>query len=216
MSTSLNFSTGPHKYDGYKRLGGDPVHLSTVIQPLREAFNNDGTIPSWAGVDLLRGWAFFIARAYRHSGGWGSVLEEHPALAAIVEAINRHPGARRSDRAPTLPAQYPAPPTSDPTPPAQLNRCRCESVQPNAAWMISCTSSRNSSEASSSRRHTGGFVPARSTRTRSVTGSTRRGRRRTGVVWSQKAAARPASRRLKPAAAQASGYRQAQVLPAPH
>jgi hypothetical protein len=88
-----------HKYDAYKRLASDSSLLLEVLRPLREAFERDEVIPEWAGVDLLRGWAFYIARAY-HWGGYAPLRVEFPEIEAIVEAISNHPSARATDRPP--------------------------------------------------------------------------------------------------------------------
>jgi hypothetical protein len=87
-----------HKYQAYERLAQTPELLWHLLQPLREAFERDGSIPDWAGVDLLRGWAFYLARAHRH--GYDPLCEEYPEFEAIVAAINGHPACRASDRAP--------------------------------------------------------------------------------------------------------------------
>jgi len=88
-----------HTYNGYQRLADSPEHLWEVVRPLDETFERSGEIPEWAGVDLLRGWVFYVVRAHRH-GGHGSLREEHPEFEAIVEAINRHPAASVEDRPP--------------------------------------------------------------------------------------------------------------------
>ncbi|WP_245906496.1 hypothetical protein [Mycolicibacterium palauense] len=92
-----------HTYNGYSRLASDHRALGEVLRPVREAFERDGTIPDWAGVDLLRGWAFILVRAHRHGGGYRPLREEFPEFAAIVAAIERHPGATEEDRPPPWP-----------------------------------------------------------------------------------------------------------------
>lgn len=89
-----------HKYDGYARLARGPENLWDLVQPLHRAFQTEGAIPEWAGVDLLRGWAFYLVRAHRHSGGWDPIQQEYPEFIAIMEAIRLHPGARKSDLPP--------------------------------------------------------------------------------------------------------------------
>ncbi|WP_157557624.1 hypothetical protein [Intrasporangium oryzae] len=59
-------------------------------------------MPEWCGLDLLRGWAFYITRADRHGGGYdlgegGAKLDEWNA---VLERISTHPGARPDDRPP--------------------------------------------------------------------------------------------------------------------
>lgn len=88
------------KYDGYKRLAGSPDQLWEVLKPVREEFERSGVIPEWAGIDLLRGWAFYLVRAHRHGGAWEPLCVEYPEFNAIVAAISNHPAARKSDRPP--------------------------------------------------------------------------------------------------------------------
>jgi hypothetical protein len=87
-----------HEYNGYERIAGESELMLTVLRPLREAFERDGVIPEWAGVDLLRTWAFCIAREYHWSGGYVPLHEKFPELWLIAEAVNRHPSARGEDR----------------------------------------------------------------------------------------------------------------------
>lgn len=44
--------------------------------------------------------AFFIVRSHRFSGGWAPIQQEYPEFTAILEAITRHPDARKSDLPP--------------------------------------------------------------------------------------------------------------------
>ena len=88
------------KYNGYQRLASSPEHLWDVVRLLYEALQADGCIPEWAGVDLLRGWAFFLVRSHRFSGAWAPIQEVSPEFTAILDAIRRHPGARKSDLPP--------------------------------------------------------------------------------------------------------------------
>lgn len=91
-------------YNGYERLAHTPEGLDAVLTPLTEAYRTTGSVPEWAGVDLLRGWAFYCYRAHRWSGH-GPLLEEFPEMALIVEAIRNHPGAKARDMAPAPPRQ---------------------------------------------------------------------------------------------------------------
>ena len=61
-----------HGYNGYERIASESALLLAVPRPLREAFERDGVIPDWAGVDSLRSWAFCIASEYHWSGGYVS------------------------------------------------------------------------------------------------------------------------------------------------
>jgi hypothetical protein len=87
-----------HRYNGYKRLADYPPLLSEVVAPLERAFIETGAIPDWAGVDLLRGWAFLMVRADNHQCGNGSTLGR--PFAAVVDAIDSHPATRPRERSP--------------------------------------------------------------------------------------------------------------------
>lgn len=65
-----------------------------------DEFRSTRGIPEWAGVDLLRGWAFWCVRAHRHGGGYEPIEEEYPEFKAIVAALRHHPGATDADRPP--------------------------------------------------------------------------------------------------------------------
>ena len=58
-----------HEYNGYQRIASSPGALEVVVESVAREFRQTGRIPEWAGVDLLRGWAFYIVRAHRFSGG---------------------------------------------------------------------------------------------------------------------------------------------------
>lgn len=91
------------EYDAYTRLAGgewEPFAgaLREVLIPLLEGFQEAGAIPKWAGVDLLRAWAFYLVRINRHEDGF--LLDEHPEMHAIVGAVINHPAARPADLPP--------------------------------------------------------------------------------------------------------------------
>lgn len=90
-----------HKYNGFARLARSPENLAGVLGPLLREFECTGRIPDWAGVDLLRGWAFHLARSYRFLGHPYPLLDEYPEFATIVEAIENHPDAKVRDRPPS-------------------------------------------------------------------------------------------------------------------
>ncbi len=98
--SDIDYGSWAHRYNGYARLAGGPQQLGAVVEPLRAEFESTGGIPDWAGVDLLRGWAFLLVRAHRH-GGYGPLIEEFPQIVAIADAVARHPGATEDDRPPT-------------------------------------------------------------------------------------------------------------------
>lgn len=72
-----------HTYNGYERLAAGPGKLYELLAPLRHEFDQQGSVPDWAGIDLLRGWAFYLVRAHRHSGGYGPFTVEYPEVFAI-------------------------------------------------------------------------------------------------------------------------------------
>jgi hypothetical protein len=75
-------------YDGYRRLGGDPSALQGIVEPVLRELETSETIPDWAGLDLLRGTLFFIARQTRL---WGDVPpEQERHMRLLVAAIGRH------------------------------------------------------------------------------------------------------------------------------
>jgi hypothetical protein len=69
-----------HTYDGFRRLAGSPEELARLLRGPRDSYATTRAVPAWCGVDLLRGWAFYLARADRQAGGgtldgeWGAVL----------------------------------------------------------------------------------------------------------------------------------------------
>lgn len=85
-----------HSYNGYERLGSD---LVAVLGPLRDEINASGRIPDWAGVDLLRGLAFWRVRAAAHHEAPEDALDDEMFL-AVVDALRTHPHARVGDRPP--------------------------------------------------------------------------------------------------------------------
>ena len=91
-----------HTYNAYDRLAtisDEGPSLRELLEPLIESFRNGGFVPEWAGVDLLRGWAFLLVRMNRHEDGW--LLDEHPEMCLIADAITNHPAALESDLPPT-------------------------------------------------------------------------------------------------------------------
>ena len=83
-------------YNAYERLADDPNILGLLLSPLRESFRTEGYVPGWCGVDLLRGWAFYLAREDHFAGG-GTLGREWQA---VLSAIREHPAARRRDKPP--------------------------------------------------------------------------------------------------------------------
>jgi hypothetical protein len=99
MSAQIEWA---HEYDGYTRLAGSPEALAALLEPAWRQYHQTGRVPQWCGVDLLRGWAFFITRADRHGGGYD--LEEGGPMVqewnAVLERIATHEAARPGDTPP--------------------------------------------------------------------------------------------------------------------
>lgn len=87
-------------YQGYKRIAADSEHLQAVYGPIIDETDRLGNVPEWVGVDLLRGWAFYVARAYRWSGGPVSIFEQFPVFELIAEAVRQHAAAEPLDMPP--------------------------------------------------------------------------------------------------------------------
>ena len=89
------------EYNAYDRIAGTdgfPAALRDMLLPLIESYTEGGVIPRWAGVDLLRAWAFYLVRINRHEDGY--LLDEHPEMHEIVAAVAGHPVVREADMPP--------------------------------------------------------------------------------------------------------------------
>jgi uracil-DNA glycosylase len=85
-----------HGYDGYRRLASGPEALADVLGGARDAYLGQGRVPQWCGVDLLRGWAFYLAREDRHRGG--DTLGDE--WTAVLDRLRIHEDATGADRPP--------------------------------------------------------------------------------------------------------------------
>jgi len=83
-------------YDGYRRLASNPQMLGAVLSGARDAYREQRRIPEWCGVDLLRGWAFYLAQENRHVGG--DTLGEE--WTAVLQRLRTHRDASGADRPP--------------------------------------------------------------------------------------------------------------------
>lgn len=105
-----------HTYDGYERLAGSPADLERLLAPAREQWRRTGEVPDWSGVDLLRGWAFYLTRRDRFAGGT-YLAEKGEDLAewnAVLARLAAHPSARPEESPPlsrALPMPIVAPAT---------------------------------------------------------------------------------------------------------
>ena len=84
-------------YNAYDRLAAELRDLERLLSSVRDEFRTTGRVPGWCGVDLLRGWAFYLVRADYFAGG-GTLGEEWQA---VLSAVREHPVARRRDLPPT-------------------------------------------------------------------------------------------------------------------
>lgn len=88
-----------HKYNAYARLAGSPEALTALLEPAWREYHEAGRVPVWCGVDLLRGWAFYITRADRQGGGYD--LEEGGPMVsewtAVLERIATHEASTAGD-----------------------------------------------------------------------------------------------------------------------
>lgn len=96
-----------HTYNGYERLAGEPEGgppaLARLLEPAFREYRETGRVPGWCGVDLLRGWAFYLTRADHFDGGYtlaegGSQVTEWQA---VLSRIASHLGARPEERPPS-------------------------------------------------------------------------------------------------------------------
>ena len=85
------------QYDGYRRLAKTPEKLERVLGPARNSYRSRGNVPDWCGVDMLRGWAFYLARADHHAGG-GTLEDE---WRDVLSAISTHPHASPAEVPPS-------------------------------------------------------------------------------------------------------------------
>ena len=94
-------------YDGYQRLAASPDDLRQVIQGGRDSYSRDGVVPTWCGVDYLRGWIFYLARQDHHEG-YGHLVtsgfDANKELIAVVGALRAHCAATARDVPPAATA----------------------------------------------------------------------------------------------------------------
>lgn len=83
-------------YDGYERIAADPLALYRVLAPAIEEFERTGRVPTWAGVDLLRAWAFYRQREAHHSGLDDMARDWEP----VLDALRQRRGTTDEERPP--------------------------------------------------------------------------------------------------------------------
>ncbi|MFC7405726.1 uracil-DNA glycosylase [Georgenia alba] len=99
------------EYDGYLRLAKTPEELGRLIGPARNSYLVRGQVPDWCGVDLLKGWAFFLASVDHHVGGDSLRAEWRDVLAAVrkrpdVYAGDNPPASKAAPAAINLPTNF--------------------------------------------------------------------------------------------------------------
>ena len=90
-------------YDGYARFAHSPEALLEVLRPAMAEHAATKQIPEWCGVDFLRAWAFYRQREHHHVGH-GPIAED---FYDVLEAIRRHPKAKKRDLPPSPPLRLP-------------------------------------------------------------------------------------------------------------
>lgn len=95
------------RYNAYDWLAASPRDLEVLLDSVRGGQAAGERVPSWCGVDFLRGWAFYLVRADRFAGG-GTLGAEFDA---VMDAVRHHPAATAADRPPPAAATDLVPPT---------------------------------------------------------------------------------------------------------
>jgi hypothetical protein len=104
-----------HTYNAYDRLAGgfesETNALARVLEPAWTEYHRSNRVPDWCGVDLLRGWAFYLTRADRHGGGYdlgegGSKVSEWEA---VLTRVAEHPSVRPEEMPPLVTLHVPGP-----------------------------------------------------------------------------------------------------------
>jgi hypothetical protein len=85
-----------HRYNAYGRLAREPHELEMILQPALDQYRRNHTVPEWCGIDLLRGWAFYLVRADRFAGG-GTLGRE---FQDVLATVSRHPEKESGDLPP--------------------------------------------------------------------------------------------------------------------
>lgn len=65
-------------YNAYERLAENPAGLEHLLSPALDGFRTTGRVPGWCGVDLLRGWAFYLVRGDHFAGGGPRAASRRP------------------------------------------------------------------------------------------------------------------------------------------
>lgn len=93
-----------HEYNAYARLARSPENLASLLQPAWLEYSRTKRIPDWCGVDPLRGWAFYLTRADRHTGGH-DLLEGGDMIVeweAVLQQIATHDEATPFEKPPMV------------------------------------------------------------------------------------------------------------------
>jgi len=90
-----------HSYNGYDRIMGD--NLFQLLEPLMEEAHKTGAIPDRVGVDLLRGWAFYVARSHNNGCMNDGSYSCCTVIYYLAEAVRNHKAATKGDLPPRIP-----------------------------------------------------------------------------------------------------------------
>ena len=90
-----------HSYNGYERIMGDK--LFQLLEPLMEEAGKTGAIPDRVGVDLLRGWAFYVARSHNNACMNDGSYSCCNVIYYLAEAVQNHKAVTKGDLPPTVP-----------------------------------------------------------------------------------------------------------------
>ena len=68
----------------------------------KKEFSKSGKIPDWVGVDLLRAWAFLVARNHNHHR-MTDTYSCCPDIYMLATAVQQHKAATKKDFPPPIP-----------------------------------------------------------------------------------------------------------------
>jgi hypothetical protein len=88
------------RYNGLERLASGPVQLEGLLGSARDGFAATGDVPEWCGVDLLRGWAFWLSTFAIAADSRAVDVGFGDEWTAVLRRLTEHPGAHGVDRPP--------------------------------------------------------------------------------------------------------------------
>ena len=80
-------------YNAYRRVARGVPELKAVVQPVLDELKRSGTVPGWAGVDMLRATLFFCQRAVHMNDDYGPKSKARflTLIGAIRETAGYYP-----------------------------------------------------------------------------------------------------------------------------